>query len=97
MTETLSAMAGLLGGLVLGATMALMARGPANPYARWLGRTCWVRPCGREVWEEHVITAVSWRGAVCVRRTSEPDHDGYWIRKDNVGWRVRLDRPRSAR
>lgn len=95
MTETLSAVAGLVGGLVLGATMALMAHGFGNPYSKWLGRKCWVRPCGRATWEEHVIVAVSWKGAVCVRRTDRMHEDGYWIKKQNVRWRVRWSEPKD--
>ena len=93
LTETLSAVAGMVGGLVLGATFAWMALGTPSPYASWLGRPCWVRPFGRAEWSEHVIVAVSWHGAVCVRDLRKMDEDGYWIKKQNVRWRVRWDAP----
>ena len=78
-------------GILVGVAYALMFMGPRNPYGRWLGMTCWVCPSGRDEWVEHVIVAVSWKGAVCVRR--ECDETGYWIKKHNVGWRVSFDRP----
>jgi len=93
MTVTLSAVAGLFGGLVLGMTMMLMARGSKNPHGDWLGRRCWVRPAGRAKWEEHVVVAVSHKGAICVRRADRMDEDGYWIKKQNVRWRVRWSKP----
>jgi hypothetical protein len=95
MTETLSAFVGMLGGLVVGVALAYMAYGHGSPYGRWLGRTCWVRPCGRPNWVAHTIVAVSWRGAVCVRRADRMEDDGYWIKKENVLWRVRWDRPKE--
>lgn len=88
----LSAVAGLVGGLVLGVTLAWMALGTTNPYGRWLGKTCMVRPHGRDKWEPHVIVAVSWRGAVCVRELARESEDGYWIKKQNVRWRVRWEK-----
>lgn len=95
MTETLSAVAGMLGGLVLGIAVTYMALVHESPFGRWLGKRCWVRPCGRVDWKEHVIVAVSWKGAVCVRRAEKMDEDGYWIKKQNVRWRVRWERPRE--
>jgi len=96
MTVALSAVAGLFGGLVLGMTLMLMARGHKNPHGDWLDRTCWVRPAGRESWKEHVVVAVSHKGAICVRRADHMDEDGYWIKKQNVRWRVRWERPREV-
>lgn len=96
MVVTLSAVAGMLGGLILGFTMAWIAFGHDNPYASWLGRRCWVRPHGRPDWTEHVIVAVSWHGAVCVRGAARLGDDGYWIKKQNVRWRVRWSRPREV-
>ena len=93
MAATLSALCGLLGGIVIGAALAWMALGMPNAYAAWLGRKCWVRPLGRPDWVRHVIVAVSWNGAVCVRRLDRMDEDGYWIKKQNVRWRVRWDEP----
>ena len=65
----------------------------ASPYGQWLGRTCWVRPHGRDTWHEHVVVAVSWAGSVCVRDVAKPGSEGYWIKKQNVSWRVRWDAP----
>lgn len=73
-----------------------MAHGSPNPYGDWLGKTCWVRPVGRPEYREHVIVAVSWRGAVCVRDRDAMDSDGYWIKKQNVRWRLRWERPREV-
>lgn len=88
-----SAFVGLLGGVAIGAAYHhVLARTP-NPHGAWLGRTCWVRPCARETWAEHVVVACSWHGAVCVRRAGEGPGEGYWIKKENVGWRVRWDAP----
>lgn len=95
MTDTLSAMAGLLGGLVIGVAFACIAYWHGSPYGRWLGKRCWVRPCGRATWEEHVIVAVSWKGAVCVRRAARMEEDGYWIKKQNVRWRLRWSEPKD--
>lgn len=93
MDATLSAVAGMVGGMILGAAIATIAHGADNPYAAWLGRECWVRPAGRDKWRKHVIVAVSWRGAVCVRDADALDQDGYWIKKQNVRWRTRFERP----
>ena len=91
-----SAVLGLVCGVVLGLAFSQIARGFGCPYGRWLGRTCWVRPLHRESWRECVIVAVSWKGAVCVRDAGSLDEDGYWIKKYNVEWRVRFDRPLEA-
>ena len=96
MESTLSALSGLAGGVILALVVAVIALKTPSPYADWLGKRCWVRPVGRESWAQHVIVAVSWKGAVCVRRLDKPDDDGYWIKKQNVSWRVRWDRPRGA-
>lgn len=96
MQTVLSAVAGLIGGLALGWALAYMTHVPSNPYGDWLGKTCWVRPSGRVVWSEHVIVAVSWRGAVCVREIDRLHEDSYWIKKQNVRWRVRWERPREG-
>lgn len=90
--------AALACGLVCGAVIALawsqIVRGLANPYGRWLERTCWVRPLSRpDRWRKCVVVAVSWRGAVCVREADKLDQDGYWIKKQNVEWRVRWAAP----
>ena len=97
MTATLSAVAGLAGGVVIGVAVTLIVISVINPYAWWLGKTCWVRPCGKATWAKHVIVAASWRGAVCVRDVRHMDEDGYWIKKQNVRWRVRWDRPSEVR
>lgn len=80
-------------GLLAGAIACAVFVRPINPYARWLGRTCWVRPWNSDDWCEHTCIAVSWMGAVCVRRTDTPDGNGYWVKKENVGWRVRWSEP----
>lgn len=84
------AFSGFLGGLLAGAGAALALTHLGNPYGHWLGRHCWVRPIGRAEWREHVIVAVSWRGAVCVRRADALSEEGYWIKKQNVRHRVRF-------
>lgn len=85
--------AGLVGGVVIGATAMWIATNSLNPYGKWLGRHCWVRPISRPKWAEHVIVAVSWKGAVCVRQVDRLDEDGYWIKKQNVSFRVRFEQP----
>lgn len=89
MEQTLSALAGLAGGMAIGVAYAMILGVRLNPYARWLGKTCLVRPCSTERWDECVIVAVSWRGSVCVRRLDNPTKDGFWIKKENVPWRVK--------
>lgn len=80
-------------GLVAGAIACAMFARPTNPYARWLERTCWVRPWGGGDWREHVCVAGSWKGAVCVRRADTPDENGYWVKHENVPSRVRWSEP----
>lgn len=96
MDATFSAIAGMVGGMILGAAIAHIAHGADNPYGAWLGRECWVRPTSRDTWKRHVIVAVSWRGAVCVRDAERISEDGYWIKKQNVKWRVRFERPEGV-
>lgn len=92
MDATLSAVAGMVGGIIIGAAFATIAHGADNPYGAWLGCECWVRPASRDKWKRHVIVAVSWRGAVCVRDAEKLQEDGYWIKKQNVKWRVRFEK-----
>ena len=89
MDPTFSAVAGMVGGMILGAAFAHIAHGADNPYEAWLGRECWVRPAGRDKWRKHVIVAVSWRGAVCVRPVRDMQTKGRWIHKDVAPMRVR--------
>ena len=96
MDATFSAVAGMMGGMIFGVAIASIAHVADNPYASWLGRECWVRPAGRDTWKRHVIVAVSWRGAVCVRDADALDQDGYWIKKQNVRWRLRWERPEGG-
>lgn len=96
MEAMLSALAGLLGGIVIGAVWTAIAMDVPSPYADWLGKRCWVRPCAREVWKPCVVVAVSWRGAVCVRELARQDENGYWVQKENVSWRVRFGKPKDA-
>ena len=96
MDATFSAIAGMVGGMILGAAIAHIAHGADNPYGAWLGCECWVRPTSRDTWKRHVIVAVSWRGAVCVRDAERISEDGYWIKKQNVKWRVRFERPEGV-
>ena len=95
MPPEVSAFLGLLGGIAIGAAYHHIYTHTLNPYGAWLGRECWVRPCGKVQFARHVIVAVSWRGAVCVRDLDHMDEDGYWIKKQNVRWRIRWDRPRE--
>lgn len=91
---------GLGGALGVMATALVAARPDpdANPYAGWLGRECWVRPAQRPSrWTHCVVVAVSWKGAVAVRDWDRMDGDGgRWIKKQNVGWRVRFTDPSDA-
>ena len=96
MDTTFSAVAGMVGGMGIGVAIASIAIKPDNPYASWLGRECWVRPAGRDKWKRHVIVAVSWRGAVCVRDAEKMQEDGYWIKHQNVRWRMRFERPEGV-
>ena len=93
MPPELSAFAGMLGGILVGATYHAIATRGTNPHAHRLGRICWVRPHSGKRWREHVVVAVSWKGAICVRPTDRLDEDGYWIKKQNVDWRVRWVAP----
>ncbi len=93
MDATLSTVAGMVGGMILGAAFARIAHVADSPYASWLGCECWVRPTSRDKWRKHVIVAVSWRGAVCVRDAERINEDGYWIKKQNVKWRMRFEEP----
>lgn len=75
------------------------ARGEGNPFASWLGRTCWYRhplldkPDG---WSLERVVAVSHKGAVLLRH--EFDDDGsywqHWVPKESVSERVRWEDPR---
>lgn len=69
---------------------------PLNEYACWLERECWVRPHGRPEWKRHVVVAVGHKGAVCVRDAEHMSGKGYWIKKENVSWRVRWEDPGIA-
>lgn len=96
--DVLAAVAGMVGGVILGIALTFVAHGATgNPYAKWLGRRCWVRPIRGGKWEPHVIVAVSWRGAICVRDAGSMDRDGYWIKKQNVPFRVTFRRPEGGR
>ena len=86
--DSLTAFTGVLGGVAAGAALFAVAHRPKNQYADWLGRECWVRPTSRPNWRRHVVVAVSWKGAVCVRDASRMDGDGYWIKKQSVPFRV---------
>ena len=60
-----------------------------NPHARMLGREVEARTHRRARWERCVVVAVSWKGAVCVRTTRNPQAPGRWIPKELAGERVR--------
>lgn len=95
--SSIIAFAGFVGGVVIGAALVWVACVNHVPYSRWLGRECWVRPVGRAVWRKHVIVAVSWKGAVCVKNAENLNQDGYWIKKQNVRWRVMFERPKEMK
>ena len=84
----------MLMGMVMGALLHHVWCGTPNRYGQWLGRTCWVRPASRPRWRRCVVTAVSWKGGVCVRETDKLDRDGYWIKKQSVPFRVIFRDPR---
>lgn len=96
MTAEMASMLAL--GLLVGVSatvwcMASPSDAQANPYARLLGRTVLVKKHDASEWEPCVVVAVSWKGAVRVRRISEMTDDGhgngFWIRKDAAPYRVR--------
>ena len=60
-----------------------------NPYARLLGKTVEAKVYEGSDWERMVIIAVSWKGAVCVRRELDMVAPGRWIHKSKVPCRVR--------
>ena len=62
-----------------------------NPHGWLLDETVWVKKYEGSRWEEAVVVAVSHKGAVAVRRVGEKHT--FWIRKDTVRFRVRLERP----
>lgn len=71
------------------AALALMCRQFENPHGQILGKVVEAKIYEDSDWERMVVVAVSWRGAVCVRPTSDDDAPGRWIRKEVVGDRVR--------
>ena len=83
-------------GALVGAIGHWWASEPLSPYAKWLHRECWVRPISRPRWRKHVVTAVSWHGAICVKDATNPDAKAYWIKKQNVRYRVMWDEPECA-
>ncbi len=60
-----------------------------NPHAHLLGRVVECRVYEASDWERYIVVAVSWEGAVCVRRESTPKITGRWIPKDKAPERVR--------
>lgn len=62
---------------------------PANEHAKMLGRTVEARTSDGAKWREMVVVAVSWKGALAVRPTSEPDKPARWIHKSKVDEWVR--------
>ena len=62
---------------------------PLNPYAHLLGRVVEVKVYQASDWERMVVVAVSWHGAVCVRRVADMESRGRWIRKELAPDRVR--------
>lgn len=62
---------------------------PANEHAKMLGRTVEARLSDGAKWREMVVVAVSWKGALAVRPTSEPDKPARWIHKSKVDEWVR--------
>ena len=67
----------------------LYESGEPNVHSRLLGRRCLVRKKGK--WREHVIVAVSWKGALCVRDSrNDSGHGAYWVSKYEVPERVRM-------
>lgn len=63
---------------------------PKNPYAHLLGRVVEARVYEASDWERMIVVAVSWKGAVAVRRVADPDSKARWIRKDVTKERVRM-------
>lgn len=61
-----------------------------NPHAPMLGREVEALFYkGSKYWERCIVVAVSWKGAVCVRKAAYPTAKGNWISKDEVRDRVR--------
>lgn len=60
-----------------------------NPHARLLGQVVEAKIYEASDWERMVVVAVSWEGAVCVRRLSNMRGRGRWIPKDKAPHRVR--------
>lgn len=79
-------------GLAVLAVVLVRQQRRLNPYGYWLDRECWVRPSSRPRWRLHVVVAVSHNGAVCVRDCQRQEDRGYWIKKENVPWRVSFER-----
>lgn len=65
------------------------------PYADLLGRECWAK-FGKRAFRCRIV-AVSWKGAVCVRRASDiEDGDSKWIckmQRDKRVWLTKKDVP----
>lgn len=91
----LSAASTFLCGAVVGGVLYAVGTRPRNGYSEWLGRECWVRPASRPRWRRHVVVAVSWKGAVCVRDADRMSENGYWIKKQSVPFRVAFSDPGS--
>lgn len=63
---------------------------PKNPYAHLLGKVVEAKVYEASSWERMVVVAVSWKGAVAVRRVSDPEGKARWIRKNQTRERVRM-------
>lgn len=63
---------------------------PKNPYAHLLGKEVEARVYEASDWERMVVVAVSWKGAVAVRRVSDPGSKARWIHKSKTAERVRM-------
>ena len=63
---------------------------PKNPYAHLLGKEVEAKVYEGSEWERMVIVAVSWKGAVAVRRVADSESKARWIRKDVTRERVRM-------
>lgn len=60
-----------------------------NPHARMLGRVVEARKYEAYDWEPCVVVGVGWHGSLGLRKLSELDRRGFWIKHNQVPTHVR--------
>lgn len=60
-----------------------------SPHARMLGRVVEARKYEGYDWEPCMVVGVGWHGSLGLRKMSELDRRGFWVRHDRVATHVR--------